>query len=446
MGYSSRRGRRPPEFASKASHGHVIRSEAVQDLLARCTLPKRADEVEVPADRLHPFREVRPNPVRHVIAVDGGSRVEEVRKGFPSSQIAFFQFGALVFDIADLEALDEQPFIDPDDMARLKQIRRLELALPIRNVGLKDQPTLTHSVRRALYDFFRDPIDGVSLMETLEWLVFERFNDRQGGGVDVYNLATDPHTGAPNLALPHAAMKEDHTWDSAQGTVYLTDVFRLHEKIDDELGAGGIVAYVLTAIEQLVLAHVIRLFLWKKPSALRDVLFVKDGPLAFFGQTANLHKPMRALVRHLLEHHQLYLVGLEKSGPFVEHADEIAAHLDPGTALVLGNDYIYRNVLPASGDPASPYGRTTYYGAKLLFKTPSGAVHVATIPTPEALVEPAAADLPNLDVLLTNVEKLRCDMYDNALIPVALANKLVSLADHPSSRILQRFASGSVSA
>jgi hypothetical protein len=31
-------------------------------------------------------------------------------------------------------------------------------------------------------------------------------------------------------------------------------------------------------------------------------------------------------------------------------------------------------------------------------------------------------------------------MYDNALLPVALVNKLVSLADHPSSKILKKFA------
>jgi hypothetical protein len=46
----------------------------------------------------------------------------------------------------------------------------------------------------------------------------------------------------------------------------------------------------------------------------------------------------------------------------------------------------------------------------------------------------------HLRAILTNVEKVRCDMYDNALIPVALVNKLVSLANHPSTRILQKFA------
>ena len=54
------------------------------------------------------------------------------------------------------------------------------------------------------------------------------------------------------------------------------------------------------------------------------------------------------------------------------------------------------------------------------------------------------ADFKNLPELLLNIELLRCDMYDNALMPVALANKLVSLANHPSSKILQKFAIGGV--
>lgn len=35
-------------------------------------------------------------------------------------------------------------------------------------------------------------------------------------------------------------------------------------------------------------------------------------------------------------------------------------------------------------------------------------------------------------------------MYDNSLIPVALANKLVSLSEHPSQQILKAFARSSV--
>jgi hypothetical protein len=190
----------------------------------------------------------------------------------------------------------------------------------------------------------------------------------------------------------------------------------------------------------MILVHLIRTVLRTKPALLEEILFIKDGPLAFFGQTANMHKPMRALVQFLFARHDLYLAGLEKSGAFVEHADEIAELLGNGSVLILDDDYIYRYVLPGKGAPANPYGSSTYYSSKLIFKTRNGQVHVATVPTTESNPHPTEKDLRNLRTILTNVEKLRCDMYDNALIPVALVNKLVSLANHPSTRILQKFA------
>jgi len=42
-------------------------------------------------------------------------------------------------------------------------------------------------------------------------------------------------------------------------------------------------------------------------------LFIQDGPLAFFGTTANIHKPMQNLVNYLLDNHNLYLIGLERA-------------------------------------------------------------------------------------------------------------------------------------
>jgi hypothetical protein len=43
-------------------------------------------------------------------------------------------------------------------------------------------------------------------------------------------------------------------------------------------------------------------------------------------------------------------------------------------------------------------------------------------------------------VILFDVENLKRDIYDNALIPVAQTNKLISLSQLPSLKILWRFA------
>jgi hypothetical protein len=136
----------------------------------------------------------------------------------------------------------------------------------------------------------------------------------------------------------------------------------------------------------------------------------------------------------------VYLAGLEKSGAFVEHAAEIAQLMEGGQVLLLSDEYIHRYIIPGKVDAANPYGAFTYYGAKLIFKTPDGRMYVLTLPTEQLKAAYQAEDFPNLQTVLANVAKLKCDMYDNALLPVALVNKLVSLADHPSSKILQKFA------
>ncbi len=159
----------------------------------------------------------------------------------------------------------------------------------------------------------------------------------------------------------------------------------------------------------------------------------KDGPLPLQGA-------LRALVKYLFAHHDLHLVGIEKSGLFVEHATQIAELLDAGSVLILNNAYIYQHILPGKVSLSDPYGHSTYYSQKLIVKTHAGRVYVLTLPVSQLKIAPTVADLRNLDVILTNIEQLHCDFYDNALLPIALVNRLVSLSHHPSSRILQRFA------
>lgn len=440
MGYVSRRGRRPAEYASKSSHSHVINDDSVREFLEGCELPKRAEEISFSGHHNVSHQPVPANPIQHIIAVDGGYSEVAVRTEFPSATICFFQIGALIFGIDDLDGIDRQPFIAPEDMAKLKNIQRLKFTLPVRNITKKTERTLTDSVRRALHDFFQRKTDDETLMETLRWFIFHEYGTR----IPEWNLASCPICGHTNIPLVRASMKANHTFTCKDcgGEILLTDVFRLHEVIDDDLGAGGILGYVSTTVEQIVLVHLIRIILKTKPALMREILFIKDGPLAFFGQTANMHKPMRELVRFLFEHHDLYLVGLEKSGAFVEHADEISEMMGSGSVLILDNDYIYKYIIPGKADPANPYGRTTYYGNKVIFKTAAGGMYVASLPTANVMATPKENDFRNLHTILMNVEKLKCDMYDNALIPVALANKLVSLANHPSSRILQKFAVG----
>ncbi|MGB0562307.1 MAG: NurA domain-containing protein [Spirulinaceae cyanobacterium] len=449
MGYSSKNNRRPFEAASKSSHHYIINDPEVQQLMARIYTPPRLEEIPL-EDVTIDFEPHEQNQIEAIIAVDGGYTEAILEKNFPSRTIHFLQFGALLFKQEDLVELDASAFIAPEDMAKLKNINRLKLALPTKNIRFQDESTLTRSVLKGIFEFFSKSTlsEDQSLIDTLAWFVFRRYKKNQRGEEDKkWNLATNPLSPDGNsILLSESSMDRDYNFPCPETgeKIHLTDIFRLHEAIDEDLGAAGVLGYLVNVIEHLIIIHIIRQLLRYQPDMLNKVFFIKDGPTGFFGQTARLHEPMRDLVNWLLDKHNIVLTGLEKSGAFVDHAQSIQQNLKPGKVLVLTDDYIYRYILPGLGDPQRPYASTSNYGHKVIFKARNGQMYVISIPVRELKKNPTVDDLPNLQVILSNVEALHCDMYDSALFPVALINKLVSLSAHPSQRILQKFASQSI--
>lgn len=449
MGYSSRNNRRPFEAASKAVHHHIINDPEVQKLMSRIYKPPRSEEISLEALKLD-FKPSERKQIEAIIAVDGGYTEAVLEKEFPSRTVHFLQFGALLFKQEDLAQLDAAAFIAPEDMAKLKNIDRLKLALPTKNIRFQDESTLRGSVLKAIYEFFVNNTLGEdqSLIDTLAWFVFRRYKKNQKTEEDKrWGLATNPLSldGNSVLLVEHN-MDRNYTFICPEtgGKIYLTDIFRLHEAIDEDFGATGILGYLVNVIEHLIIIHIIRQLLRKQPDTLKKVFFIKDGPTGFFGQTARLHKPMLDLVNWLYDKHNIVLAGLEKSGAFVEHAQAIQQNLEPGKAFILTDDYIYHYILPGPSDPQRPYASTSNYGHKVIFKARNGQMYIVSIPVRELKKQPIIDDLPNLQIILSNIEALHCDMYDSALFPVALINKLVSLAAHPSQRILQKFASQSI--
>ena len=447
MGYGSK-GRKPIERASKIAHFEIIKNPDVQAYVQGCVLPSAPDFGSLDS-MLEALGEADTSGVTAVIAVDGGYTETYVREDYPSASIAFFTFGPLLFELADLRALDEKRFIAPEDLARLKKIERYTLVLPTKGIRRRGQASLASTIRSTIYDFFtKARRDDETLIASLEWFLFRRWKRVPDEDLTqtVERCPSGCGYGATSFSYGEPTEK---ICPKCEAPVYLTDVFRLHERIDEELGAGGIIAYVMTMLEQLVLVHVFyNIAEHLKPSLMRSILFLKDGPLAFFGLVAPLCRPMRDLIEHFLQEPDgtngptIRIAGLEKSGAFVEHAAEISHRLAPGSYLVVSDRYIRKHVVP--GAAGVVYGSNTYYGQKVFFKAPGGEMHVVTVPAQTYMAEPSSSDIPHLEVILTLIAELRCSMYDNSLIPIALANKLVSLADFPSQRILSTFARDAV--
>jgi hypothetical protein len=442
MAYNSS-GRKPFERASKISHAQIINNPAVQAMLARCTLPAPSSPDQI-AQSLIAVPDEMPEHINYVVAVDGSLSEAPVRPQYPAAVITFFVTGPLLFSLRDLDRLAEQPTIDPADMTKLKKISRHSLVLPTANVSL-DGRDLASSVRSALHEFLCEERVGTRLQDTLRWLVFEQFHST---GPSEWHVPSCPYDCGHAPLVFRPTDPDEHACPSCGKPVWLVDMLRLHERIDDESGAGAVSSYVLSALETLVLIDVIRQIVQHYGAEqLRTTAFIKDGPLATFGVISGLVRPLRSLSMHLMASRAsrsvLNLVGLEKSGPFVEHAQQIEDRIPPGHALLLTDDYIKRYIMPGNQSP-DVYGRTTYWGNKLIFKAPDCNLYVASVPAGDLHAAPTVEDFSNLFDVLAVIARLRCSMYDNALLPVALANKLVSLSEYPSTEILRIFATETV--
>lgn len=433
-------GNRPFEIASKSNHIHIIKDPEVQTFLKNHELPKEGEDISLNPNYLIDINYQVTDSIEFIIAVDGGDTTVPVKSKFPSSTLTFFQFGANLLTISDLKALKEEPFIAPQSIAKLKELQRIKFTLPTKNIGLTkengNRATLTYSVRKALYDFFKK----YEYLSTLKWFLFEEYKSQP---LATKELASHPeNSSSKKIQFERDKIDSEYTLKHVDGDLFLTDIFRLHEVVDEDLGAGGIVGYLRNLIEHFILIDTIKGIYKRKKKSLSDVLFIKDGPLGYFGQTANMHEPMRELINFLQDELKMYLVGIEKSGPFVEHAQEIKDKIKPGQAYLLSNKHIYKYIKPGNADNPDAYGRTSYYSSKIIFKSRDERIYIVTIPThdPEVVLDPNKSDFKNLDTILKYIEHLKSDMYDNSLLPIALANKLVSLSDHPSSVLLEKFA------
>lgn len=454
---SNTKKNRPFEWASKSQHSHLINDESMKDTLARCSFPSNNEESA--KDVLNNSYEIKKYDSRfitNIIAIDGGYTEVTIKKNYPSSKVAFFQFGALEFKLADLENLGNSPFIHPDQMEKFKKLERLKLVLPTKATSL-DGLSMIDSVRKSIIEFLNVKRDGKSYMSTLKWLVFHEFK-KKGIQEDLSlkeivfgNLPGRNNKEFKRITIQKEDIDTEGYFTHDDESFNLVDILRFHEVVDEELGASGILGYLTNFIEHVIIVHLIKEIVGLKPLALKRFLFIKDGPLAFFGTTAKLHNDMRELCNLYIEEYSLKLVGLEKSGTFTEHADMITsganACLKEGSILPLFNTYIYKHILPGPTskdelEKMNSYGSTSYYSGKIIYRSHSDRTWVLTVPVHhESEIKILNKDsFENLDEILNIIDYLKCDRYADSIVPIALANQLISLANHPSSKILEKFA------
>ncbi|WP_120164859.1 hypothetical protein, partial [Listeria monocytogenes] len=448
MAYTSKEGRKRNEHASRVSHSRIIQNPVIQELLQKVSLPKNIDEIDF--SNIH-FEEISKKEMfEFIIAIDGGYSEVSIKKNFPSSSLSFFQFGAVLLRRDDLINLKESEFISTQMMKKVRNVEYDDFCLPMMNVNYKDNSDFETSFREAFFDLFFNKESGSnhSLIDNLYWLVFKKYkissdkNETDG----YYILASCPnaHCSEKNIKLNQLDLAKNYTTTCNQcgSIIYLTDIFRLFEIVDNELGATGVMGYVTNVLEHFMLLSLIRDIIEKQPSLLSKTLFIKDGPLGFFGQTANIHKLFRKLIVYFESKNKIInMVGVEKSGAFVEHSLLIEDRIYDYNAIFLSNEYINKYIKPTYIIDKE-YAPTSYYSGKIVFKAKKGYTYVTSIPSRSN----AYYKKGNKSELIGQVDKILCTLallksnsYEHSLLPISVINQAVSISYTPGISILEKF-------
>lgn len=466
MGYSK-------EKASKFTHQHIIKNELVQDFLQRCEKVSYHDVIESDYEgKITPLQDITDKisaDIRYVITADGGYQEVNINNRFPSHTLCYYNVGILTFTVADLFALDNQQTINPDDLGRLKNLATFPFVVPTQNIKIEGKDFKT-SIRQSIFEIFRDRKlsgdDGDSkdsLLNTIKWLIFREYSDKIG---QMQITCPNPYC-SERLIFKR---KTDNYLDEKNDFIkchncghiaYITDCFELHDLVDEINGAGAIISYIMSAFEMVLLLCMFRFFMENNDEkTLSKILFIKDGSLALFSKLDDFaFKVVRPFMQFMYEKSRqdnisyINFVGLDKSGMFVEHLKNTESKIAKNSVVLPNLWYIKKFI---TGENQSVFGENTYFGIKMLVRGDENLSFVLDMAVPfglsdsykEYIKNPKIDDFLSLKSILNILFKLKCDLYQNsapmAFVPIALINKLVSISNVPSKKILSLFAKDNI--
>jgi hypothetical protein len=226
---------------------------------------------------------------------------------------------------------------------------------------------------------------------------------------------------------------------------------RLWEEISEYQSNGTVLGRLMMLVEHLLPVHYTRYLLRHNPEILGSTVFFIDGPLALFGTSAWLHRPIMEFnheVREELKSKNLSaptIISLQKTGQVADFSTLLDRDLAESHLLLLSDDYRYKYVLNGREPAEVCFGDETYYGQDFIFKSETGRCFIFGLPYEVGSKRPtdkfisqkeSISSYPNLQKALSIIQTFESDLYDNAVVPIALAHKYTSISLSPGGRIL----------
>lgn len=437
------------EYATYRPLHRISECQRVKGLLSRSKLLEAARATYAPEPAEAP-PQVATLP-RFILAVDGSYAEVDVKNGYPGAKVGYCTAASVLLDLHLIGELDANRPVDPVEFRKTEQAASVDAALPGSNVVTRRQASARASFREELYDLFTDIVvdedDRTNLLSTYEALLALK---------PTANPQSCPYKESHGCTGEFAVSSGCTACPICGRPVYSTDALRIHERFRDIGTNGEAFGLVMQVIERLLVIHFLRCFERRRLlERLTSLAFFIDGPLAAFGPPAWLSAAISRELKRLNQKAQaasgqdLLILGIEKTGAFVQHFEEIDQTETPGQQLfsprqymLVTDGYIKERILHS--DSHKRYGEDTYFGRKFFYKAQSGARIVASIPFLSDAQDTIDSDdvslYPQFATVCTLLDRVVSSRYANAVSPLIAANAQAAIPLQLGSKVLTQLA------
>ena len=391
--------------------------------------------------------------IAYCVAFDGSVASVPILNGFPGAEAGIMTIAMVLIDLAAQRGLSASRPVDPVAYRRSMEAGSADCAFPGFNVTTPQSVDARHAFRRSV----RSYLETETVMEDSE--------ERQESLLETYRalLALRPQDGGSRVRCPYGdscgqdppgefPIDSDGSCICADGREVLDiDALRLGESFRTEAPSFQAFGELMQVTERLALLNTIRKLVQPEAAgAITEVAaFFVDGPLAVHGHPAWLSQVIRQELRRLNQlcrdagGRDLLILGIEKSGNFVDFLRRITVEMPhgrslirPGQALLIDNGFIRRNIVPGQ----KPYGLDTYFGRKLFYVNRAGAplvVNVASYTDEHSDLSTAHADqFPRLRSICALLDETYSARYEGGVGPLIAAHAEASIPLRLGQRIL----------
>lgn len=448
------------QVASKVAHSDITRNPDIRTFLGECDYltPPSDEECQAVAERfVEPPEPEDCQSHEFVLAVDGSTYESSIDDRLPSTKIGFLKTSAILIDLQQYGDLRVDGLVDPFRVAALQNNNSaLTFSVPSANIRWADQPTVRESFRAVLdrqFDaeptrFNRDD-PHTSLRSTLFHMASRRPDEElHTGNHHLLKIHKCPRCGHGPIELND---EDAHQYcPHCRSEIYPTDCLRIWEEVSEYQSNQTALSRLMLVLEHLIPFHYMRFFAERALGQLSGLAFFIDGPLAMFGNPAWLHRTFMiylAEINRRLGHHSfdpVTVIGLQKTGQIVDHVNLIARFVPNNRLFAIDDNYRYQYILAGREPSANGFGYETYYGQDFIYKTPGGSTFVLGLPYPWAsknendfVSEKVRLDVyPRLGQIIELIKQLESDLYQNAVVPIALAHKYTAISLQPGGQVL----------